>query len=51
MVAGAELIVTADGVAPDSPEHYMNVPAVYTAAEPDKYFDIDQVVSTEWLRR
>merc|ERR1711934_177501 len=39
---GAELIVTADGVAPDSPEHYMNVPAVYTAAEPDKYFDIDQ---------
>merc|ERR1711998_137059 len=39
---GAELIVTADGVAPDSPEHYMNVPAVYTAAEPDKYFDVDQ---------
>eukprot|EP00656_Telonema_subtile_P024224 TRINITY_DN261_c0_g1_i7.p2 TRINITY_DN261_c0_g1~~TRINITY_DN261_c0_g1_i7.p2 ORF type:complete len:310 (+),score=78.97 TRINITY_DN261_c0_g1_i7:411-1340(+) len=39
---GAELIVTADGVDPDSPEHYMNVPAVYTSQEPTKYFDIDQ---------
>merc|ERR1711959_101258 len=39
---GAELIVTADGVAPDSPEHYMNVPAVYTEREPEKYFDVNQ---------
>merc|ERR1711934_293654 len=39
---GAELIVTADGVGPDSPEHYMNIPAVYTAADPTKFFDIDQ---------
>merc|ERR1711865_178857 len=39
---GAELIVTQDGVGIDSPQHYMNVPKVYTEQDPDKYFDIDQ---------
>jgi len=39
---GAELIVTPAGVGIDSPDHYMNAPQVFTAADPDKYFDIDQ---------
>lgn len=39
---GAELIVTPDGVGPDSPDHYMNVPAELLKNEPDKYFDVNQ---------
>lgn len=39
---GAELIVGPNGVAPDSPEHYMNIPADLMAKDPAKYFDVNQ---------
>jgi len=39
---GAELVVSPDGVAPDSPDHYMNIPAKLMSEQPDKFFDINQ---------
>jgi len=39
---GAILIVSPHGVAPDSPDHYMNVPGKLIAEDPEKYFDINQ---------
>jgi len=39
---GAVLIVSPTGVAPDSPEHYMNIPLKLIKEDPSKYFDINQ---------
>jgi len=39
---GAELVVGPEGVAADSPEHYMNIPADLMAGNPDQYFDVNQ---------
>lgn len=39
---GATLLVSPSGVAPDHPDHYMNVPAKLMQQDPAKYFDMDQ---------
>eukprot|EP00466_Bigelowiella_natans_P001953 jgi/Bigna1/92778/estExt_fgenesh1_pm.C_680001 len=39
---GAELIVTASGLKPDDPEHYMNMEHTLCERNPDTYFGINQ---------
>jgi len=39
---GAELIVGPSSATPDSPEHYMNIPAELIKKEPLMYFDVNQ---------